>query len=321
MKRKWWQRISTPRLVVQFAWLTFANALLFGLPSFGQVPWLRNVYFPDATTKFFQNAPTYSLVYKFQDTLEGGFVTLYMDLLIPFLIFIVLVLLLGRFWCAWLCPLGLPQDLLTRLRRSMKIKRVELPPRWSVFLHQMKYLGLFLIFFYTFSLGFPYLGLSAFRTELAIPYEILDPNRAMYVYPQIILGLLPADTIVPWMSLLTTGFFLIACFPIRRFWCHVCPAGAMMAPLNKHAMIRLKKDHSKCTHCGICARVCPMEIKKVYKEREEGNVSVAECVHCYRCVESCPEEGCLAVSILGKPVLKSKPSNEISAIEKEGVTA
>ncbi|MFQ6060160.1 MAG: 4Fe-4S binding protein [Thermoplasmata archaeon] len=318
---KLWQRISIPRLIVQFAWLIFANAMLFGLPSFGSVPWLRNVYFPDATTKFFQNAPTYSLVYKLQDTLEGGFATYYMDLLIPFLIFLVLVLLLGRFWCAWLCPLGLPQDLLTRFRRSVRIKRVELPPSWSVFLHQMKYLGLLLILFYTFALGFPFLGLSAFRTDLAIPYEQLDPNRAMYVYPQILIGILPPNTFVPVLSILTFGFFLMTCFPIRRFWCHICPAGAMMAPLNRYALIHLRKDNSRCTHCGVCARVCPMEIRKVYEEREEENVSVAECVHCYRCVESCPEVGCLGVSVLGKVVLKSKPSNEKLPIEKEGVAA
>lgn len=319
MARKLWQRISTPRLIVQFGWLIFANALLFGLPSFGEISLTRNIYFPDATTKFFQNAPTYSIVYKLQDTLEGGFVTYYMDLVIPILIFMVLILVLGRFWCAWLCPLGLPQDLLTRLRRSMGLRRVELPPKWSVTLHQMKYLALFLIIFYTLALGFPYLGISDFRTSLAVPYEQLDPNRAMYVYPQIALGLLPPSTVVPILSLLTFGFFLMACFPIRRFWCHICPAGAMMAPFNKYALIHLKKDHTKCTHCGICARVCPVEIRKVWREREEPNVTVSECVHCYRCVESCPEEGCLGVSVLGKVVLESKSPTAISKAGKEGV--
>jgi polyferredoxin len=316
---KYWKRISTPRLIAQFGWLIFANAILFGVPSFGSISWTRNIYFPDATTKFLQNAPTYSIVYKLQDTLEGGFVTYYMDLLIPLLIFVVLILLLGRFWCAWLCPLGLPQDLLTRFRRWIGWKRVELPPKWSVALHQMKYLGLFLIIFYTLSLGFPGLGLPDFRTALAIPYEQLDPNRAMYVYPQIALGLLPPDTIVPILSLLTFGFFLMTCFPIRRFWCHICPAGAMMAPFNKYASIHLRKENSKCTHCGICARVCPMEIRKVWTEREKENVTVSECVHCYRCVEECPEGGCLGVSVMGKVVLESKSPNSELTNTKEGV--
>ncbi|TET91296.1 MAG: 4Fe-4S binding protein [Methanomassiliicoccales archaeon] len=314
-----WQRISTPRLMVQIGWLIFANAMIFGLPAFGEIPALRNVFFPDATTKFFQNAPTYSIIYMLQDTLVGDFATFYMGLVIPILIFVTLVLVMGRFWCAWLCPLGLPQDLLTRLRRSLGIKRVNLPPNWSVFLHQMKYLGLFLIIFYTFALGFPHLGLSNFQSSLLLPYELLDPNRAMYVYPQIWMGLLPASTVVPWLSILTFGFFLMTCFPIRRFWCHLCPAGALMAPLNKYAMIHLKKDASKCTHCGICARVCPMEIKKVYTEREQENVTVSVCVHCYRCVESCPEEGCLGVSIMGKVVLESKYPDEISISPEEGV--
>jgi polyferredoxin len=185
----------------------------------------------------------------------------------------------------------------------------------------MGYLALFIIIFYTFALGFPYLGLSEFRTSLGLPYEHLDPNRAMYVYPQIALGILPASTVVPILSILTFGFFLFMCFPIRRFWCHICPAGAMMALLNKHCLIHLKKDHSKCTHCGVCARVCPMEIRKVWREREKENVTMPECVHCYRCVESCPEDGCLGVSVYGKVVLESKSPSDTTAVGDGGVAS
>jgi formate hydrogenlyase subunit 6/NADH:ubiquinone oxidoreductase subunit I len=93
----------------------------------------------------------------------------------------------------------------------------------------------------------------------------------------------------------------------------------MMAPFNKYASIHLKKDHAKCTHCGICARVCPMEIRKVWNERKDENVTVSECVHCYRCVESCPEEGCLGVSVMGRVVLESKSPNMELTNTKEGV--
>ncbi len=58
---------------------------------------------------------------------------------------------------------------------------------------------------------------------------------------------------------------------------------------------RVRKDPSKCTHCRVCYRVCPMEILKVYEERKNTDVSSAKCVHCYNCVDNCPEEGCLHV--------------------------
>ncbi|MCK5548020.1 MAG: 4Fe-4S binding protein, partial [Thermoplasmata archaeon] len=275
------KRLSRPRLVVQIVMLVLVNSMLFGAASFGTSPHLKDIYLPNASTKFFQNAPTYSVIYKLQDTLEGGLDTLYMDLVIPFLIVIVLIMLLGRVWCAWLCPLGLPQDLLSKLRARLKIPYFELTPKVSTVLHQMKYVALFLIIAYTISLSTPVLGLSHFRSALGLPYEQLDPNRALYTYPQMALGLLPLTTAVPILSILSTIFFLVMCFKVRRFWCHICPAGAFMSFFNRRALIHIKKDHSKCTGCRICARVCPTEVKMVYEEKKDPNVTVAQCIHCY----------------------------------------
>jgi len=310
------KRISRPRLVVQIVMLVLMNSMLFGVPSFGESPALKDIYLPNATTKFFQFAPTYSIIYKLQDTLEGGLDTMYMDLVIPILIAIVLVLLLGRVWCAWLCPLGLPQDLLTKLRRRLKIPYYELSPTVSTVLHQMKYVGLFLIIVYALALSTPLLGLAHFRSSLGLPYEHLDPNRALYVYSQETVGLLPLSTVVPILSIGTTILFIVCCFKIRRFWCHICPAGAFMSFFNRKALIHIKKDHSKCTRCRICARVCPTEVRKVYEERVDENVTIAQCIHCYSCVQACPEDGCLSVVYLGKELTRSKYLGEVSLSKK-----
>ncbi len=162
---------------------------------------------------------------------------MYLDLVIPVLIAIALVLLLGRIWCAWLCPLGLPQDLLSKLRARLKIPYYRLSDRVSAVLHQMKYVGLFLIIVYSLALSTQVLGLAYFRSSLGLAYEHLDPNRALYVYPQVGVGLLPVSTVVPILSLLTVGFFLVMCFKIRRFWCHICPAGALSNPSSTERLL------------------------------------------------------------------------------------
>lgn len=300
------QRIWTKRLVFQIASLILVNSMIFGVISFGESPLVRDIYLPNATTKFFANAPTYSIVYKVQDTLAAEFKTFYSDLVLPFFVFVIFVLMLGRVWCAWLCPLGLPQDLLSLLRRKVGISYYRLPRSAGQALHALKYLALFLIIFYTLSLGIPGLGLYEFRTSLAIPYEQLDPNRALYVYPQIALGLLPPNTVVPWLSILTTIFFLTMSFKIRRFWCHICPAGAMQGLFHRRALFRLNKDNSKCTSCGVCARVCPMGIQEVYKEKVKELVTQRNCTHCYKCVECCPEDDCLSATFLDRKILSSK---------------
>ena len=300
------RRLARPRLILQIVFLVLINSMIFGVASFGESPILRDTYLPNASTKFFAEAPTYSLVYKFQDTLVNEYKTVYTDLLLPILIFIALTLVLGRIWCAWLCPLGLPQDLLSDLREKLGIPYYRLSKPLSEALHACKYLALFLILFYSIALGFPGSGLNSFRTSLPVPYEWIDPNRALYVYPQIALGLLTASTIVPIVSIGTTLFFLATSFKIRRFWCHICPNGALMGLVHRRALFQLEKDTSKCTGCRVCARVCPMGIEQVWKEKDKRMVTHRNCTHCYSCVESCPEDDCLKVMFLGKKVVSSK---------------
>jgi len=304
MKRQ--HRISRPRLAFQIAAFVLFNCMFIGVASFGEVPVLRDIYWPNAVTKFFGEAPTYSLFYKLQDTMVAEYKTLYTDIVLPIFIFIILTLLIGRVWCAWLCPLGLPQDLLSGLRKRLGISYIRMSKPISDALHATKYLALFLIFFYVIALGIPGTGLSHFRTSLPIPYEWVDPNRALYVYPQIWVGILPPTTIVPIVSIGTTIFFLITCFFIRRFWCHICPAGALMGLVHRRAFMQLTKDASKCTSCRICARVCPVGIDEVFSEKKSINVTQRNCTHCYTCLEACPEDGALSATFMGKKVVSSK---------------
>ncbi len=304
MKRQ--HRISRPRLAFQVVALVLFNSMFLGVVSFGEVPVLRDIYWPNATTKFFGEAPTYSLFYKVQDTMVNEYKTLYTDIVLPIFIFVILTLLIGRVWCAWLCPLGLPQDLLTGLRKRLGIAHIRMSKPVSDALHATKYLALILIFSYSLALGIPGTGLSHFRTSLPIAYEWIDPNRALYVYPQIWLGIIPSATVVPIVSVGTTIFFLITCFYIRRFWCHICPAGALMGLVHRRAFMQLTKDASKCTSCRICARVCPMGIDGVYSEKKSVNVTYRNCTHCYTCLEACPEDSALSATFMGKKIVSSK---------------
>ncbi len=306
LKRRRRPSIAHLRLVTQTLGLILGSGTLLGLPLFGTSNVLRHIYFPNASTKFFVHAPTYSMAYKMQDTLVNGWSSMYLDLLLPLLVFVILTLLLGRVWCAWLCPLGLPQDLLTRLRRALGVRHLEMSPAQADMIHSLKYLGIAAIFFYTFALGAPFFELKSYWSWLPVPYEQFDPNRAMYVYLQIALGLAPASNYVPTISVLITLVFLSTSFAFRRFWCHICPAGAMMAPLNRLALVRLRKDPSKCTHCRVCYRVCPMEIQRVWEERESRDVTSDKCVHCYTCLDSCPEDGCLSVEFAGFKLASSR---------------
>jgi polyferredoxin len=103
----------------------------------------------------------------------------------------------------------------------------------------------------------------------------------------------------------------VGSFFIRRVWCRFCPTGSSIAVVNRFKWFKwapalhLDKDEEKCTKCGICKRVCPVQVTDVY-EQKGGKIDTSMCMLCLRCVEMCPYEGCLKLKLGGKTVFKSR---------------
>jgi ferredoxin len=111
---------------------------------------------------------------------------------------------------------------------------------------------------------------------------------------------------------------LAASFLVRRFWCRFCPSGASAGCLNRVGlkalpMMYIDKDEEKCPKCGICLRVCPVQVTEVY-EQKGGKIKTSMCLNCFRCVEMCPYQDTLKVKFAGKTIFKSRnwlrPANE-----------
>jgi len=68
--------------------------------------------------------------------------------------------------------------------------------------------------------------------------------------------------------------------------------------------LHLHKEGEKCTKCGTCKRVCPVQVTETY-EMKGGDVKTSMCTLCLRCVEMCPNEDCLKLNVSGKTLLKS----------------
>jgi polyferredoxin len=119
-------------------------------------------------------------------------------------------------------------------------------------------------------------------------------------------SLLPTLTVIAFVAVT-----LVSAFLFRRSWCRFCPTGLSIAAINRFKgfkwapLMHLNKVEEKCTKCGICKRVCPVQITEVY-EKKGGNVETSMCLECMRCVEMCPYEGCLRVNIGNKTIIKSR---------------
>ena len=215
---------------------------------------------------------------------------------------LLLTLVLGRFWCGWLCPLGTILDW-TPARRPHR-RRSDTAGHWKY----VKYLVLSITL------------LSAALGSLTI--LVLDPitllfrtvsNALLPAFSTVVTtveGWLyrmePLQAAVEWLDGLVRGwllteqaFFIPGLLLIavlagvlalnairRRFWCrYICPLGALLGLFSRFAWLRHFVDEGKCTSCRRCALSCPMGA--IDPERGFA-ASAAECTMCLDCAEACP---------------------------------
>ena len=256
-------------------------------------------------------------------------------LAVVFGIIIVAAVILGRFFCGWVCPFGLYLDLMTRLRKALKIKRRNFSDKFNERFHQLSYVILALLIILSVLFGAQAIAGTQLvdgtqkggfvYTYFSAPFCQVCPMKPLCILAQTCVGLMKPDWIVQnttgqfyqlgfyitSTNLIILGIVTAAAFFFRRSWCRICPLGALIALFNRFppfkwiSGVRLNKVEEKCTKCGICKRVCPTQVKEVY-EQKSGDVATSHCIYCLRCVEMCPSEDCLQFKFAGKTVCKSR---------------
>jgi len=262
-------------------------------------------------------------------------------LIIVFGMLIAMSLLLGRFWCGWLCPFGLYMDLLTRVRKVFRKRHLNFSERTNTALGQFRYIIIAVMIILSVIFGsYAIFGTQLIPgtipggpegTEAGIvsminePFCLVCPMRPLCILFETGIGALNWSYIsqIVYGPFWISGFYLtsinliilvgvsILSLAYRRFWCRICPLGALsglfstFTPFKQIALTRLHKDEEKCTKCGICKRVCPTQATDVY-EKKGGDVTESRCMLCARCVEMCPYEGALMLKFAGKTIVKSR---------------
>lgn len=185
--------------------------------------------------------------------------------------------LAGRFVCGWLCPFGLIQDLLHKIPFPEKIGTF----RGDRILRKLKYVILivFVILLPMFLVdvlgqGAPYfckLICPAGTLEGGIPLVLLNESMRSA------LGWLYA-----WKNVLLLITIVLSVMIYRPFCKYICPLGAVYSVFNPISVFRYRVDEKKCTGCGICAKVCGMQVDPAE------NANHPECIRCGACKKSCP---------------------------------
>lgn len=300
------KRISILSLISAVIAFLIIDGAYFGIPRFYEHSILNNFSLPILSCRYLEGNTIDCYMYRLQGFLEVGWPVFYTNIAVMTLIYLILALAFGRYWCGWVCPFGLVQRLISGLREQIGIRPRRMPEKYRHKFDRVKYVLLFLVLLLSISIGIPALGLTGFAPRISYPLSMFGPVHAFFIYLQMGAGLEPTQYVVPKISLIALIITLPAIFLMRHAYCRVCPVGGLLSFFSSSSAVSIEKDHRKCTKCGICYRACPVDIKEIYDEDFEKHVMTRECIMCMRCVELCPQEGCLKATMFGKKLTESK---------------
>jgi ferredoxin-type protein NapH len=217
-------------------------------------------------------------------------------------------IVLNKVWCGWICPFGLVQDLLTKLRNLISIDMSRFAWMTRTRYKSIKYVLLALLILIPMGIGNAMLGLPKLSRDWTAPFCQMCPARVLMpilngdfseIYIDFSSG---PGMFLTTVAVLLSGLFFTTAFVKRRFFCSYCPMLALLSLFDKIGFITLKKDGQRCTRCGNCSRACPMEIREIEEEKTLTNLVTQDCILCMRCVDVCPEDEALQIRFIGIPI-------------------
>lgn len=224
---------------------------------------------------------------------------------LPAIAVLVLTVVLGRFFCGWICPLGVTLDATDKwLGPRGKRDDSREPLKWKSVKYALLIAVLLAAYFEAGLAG--WVDPLSFATRL---YALVALPAAEFAARLAFEGLRPVPGL-GWVagelySFFRTGLFaaaqpqfhgMLAVFLMylgvallvwfnRRFWCRfLCPAGALFAIASRFSLVRRVVDPGKCIHCNKCVRSC--RTGAIIEGGEQG--FRGECIECFTCVSVCP---------------------------------
>ena len=244
---------------------------------------------PAAVNSFFRADPLVLFTYL----LAAKTFTL---LLLPACIVLCLTLMLGRFFCGWLCPLGTILDLVTGrivkgkspARLAGSLKYIILSLLLGAALAGLNLAGIFdplalLLRALTFFVH-PIMG-DGVRTGWVGLYRIMGDSRDSLApgYSLIRDYLLPFRESSYPLAVFSALFLLVIIWLERygkRAWCrYLCPLGTLLGLVSRFSPIK-RTPGRVCGDCGSCGEVCPTVDGVTMPDGEE-------CFRCYACDREC----------------------------------
>ncbi len=203
---------------------------------------------------------------------------IYMPLIAALAIPLLFMLIFGRAFCGWICPMNSLLEINDRIKGFLISLGVPLfNKNLSTSYKYLILSGGLLLAFSGFSV-FPYI----------LPYALISRE----IYYGIFYNTVSVGVII---------IFFILLFEIlisRRAWCrYFCPGGAFFSLIGSMRLVRVRRDSGKCmSDCSICDDACKQGL-----EPRNSKIGM-ECDNCGLCISKCPS-GALKYAVSGQSVV------------------
>lgn len=204
---------------------------------------------------------------------------------------IALTLVFGRIYCSIICPLGVFQDLLARLRRkknkysySKEVKWLRYPVLAVFVLAGVAGIGSL------FQLLAPYSAYGRIATMIFQPIWKLGNNLLAMAAER--MDSYAFYTIDTWMRSLpiliiaavTLVVLVVLAWRGGRTYCNtICPVGTILSFFARFSWLKIRFDEEKCKNCSLCSKNC----KASCIDFKTHTVDYSRCVACGNCIDSC----------------------------------
>ena len=199
--------------------------------------------------------------------------TMIVSLIVPGLVVALIIVFFGRFFCGWICPVGILLEYSHAITERKSMKGVG-SLDWIGWKNRERYAILLAVL------------AAGLMFDFAAPYLFSPPG----VFYRTILyftfqGAIGADLTVL-LLIFTLDLFAVH---YGRTWCNtLCPLGTLISTLSIINLVRPKVDQEKCIdfdlNCLNCERTCPMRIPITRNDKW----AIMECNKCLKCWANCP---------------------------------
>lgn len=235
---------------------------------------------------------------------------------VTLIVLIVLTLLIGRIYCSVICPLGIFQDVVSRIakwRKKKKKRYAYTSPRNILRFSILAVTGITAILGFNLILNLldPYSIFGRIAANVFRPVYIggnnliaaIESSFNTYSFYHVTIGTFSAFAFS--LSVLMLLVVVYMAYKHGRLYCNtICPVGAFLGLLSKLSLFKMVINTEKCTKC----RKCEISCKSSCINSKAYSVDFSRCVGCLNCTTGC---GYNAVGYRFSPSPKASQKKEV----------